>query len=786
MTASGQRAVAAGGDIGQAVTGDGALGIQVEHAVLLPKEAFTPSASVVCPPGVTNLPEIPGLFVGRQWELNLLDRALGHVGGVVVHAVHGLGGIGKSTLAAHWAWSRMADHNPVWWISADTPAALDAGLAALATALQPALAQALSQEALRERSLQWLSTHEGWLLVLDNVTDAAHVKPVLARGGGGRFLITSRRATGWHGSATPLALNVLDHAEAVELFTGIFAYDQPRDLDGVDEVCTTLGCLPLAVEQAAAFCAETGTSPRGYLELLEHYPADVYASVAEGGDVARTIARIWHLSLDCMVDDPLAGQILRILAWYAADAIPRSLLTPLAPAPTLLRALGRLAAHSMITIHSDTADLSVHRLVQAVARTPEPADPHRRPEDIADARIRATIALAEALPTDTAGDPASWPAWEILLPHVDALIDRTPPGAESTDLVRILSQTGQFLLRKGSISRATARIQRAVEMFEQAADGDRHSALAARNNLAQAYQLAGNTRKAIPLCEQLLADSARELGEDHPDTLTAQHNLAHAYLLAGNSRRAISICERTLADRIRISGEDHPETIIARGNLAAAYREAGEPRRAIPLLECALTGALRVLGKEHLNTLSIRNALAAAHHAAGNVWQAIPLYEEGLETSVRVLGDDHPDTLTAQNNLAYAYAAAGDVQRSISLYEQTLTDSIRVSGEDHPSTLTTRTNLATAYQLAGDLERAIRMHRRTLEGYARALSEDHPAALNARSNLAVAYRLAGDPEQAVPLCERTLADSIRVLGEDHPEQSHCVTILLPPTDWRAT
>ena len=59
-------------------------------------------------------------------------------GQVVVQAVHGLGGVGKSTLAAEWAAAHAADYTLTWWITAAAPADIDAGLASLAVTLQPA------------------------------------------------------------------------------------------------------------------------------------------------------------------------------------------------------------------------------------------------------------------------------------------------------------------------------------------------------------------------------------------------------------------------------------------------------------------------------------------------------------------------------------------------------------------------------------------------------------------------------------------------------------------------
>jgi hypothetical protein len=238
-------------------------------------------------------PAAAGLFVGRTGELARLDAALADPGGVVVQAVHGLGGVGKSTLAAWWAAAHAGDYILTWWITAATPTDIDAGLAALAAALQPALSGVLPLEALREGAVQWLTAHSGWLLILDNVTDPADIEPLLARAPAGRYLITSRRATGWHATgAVPVRLDVLDPAEAEALLTKILTQDQPRDLDGAAGLCAELGFLPLAIEQAGAYLAQAGATPREYLDLLARYPAAMHQAAPEGGDAARTIARV--------------------------------------------------------------------------------------------------------------------------------------------------------------------------------------------------------------------------------------------------------------------------------------------------------------------------------------------------------------------------------------------------------------------------------------------------------------------------------------------------------------
>ncbi|WP_157419346.1 NB-ARC domain-containing protein, partial [Actinomadura formosensis] len=482
--------------------------LTVNRSTVLPPEAVRPVTEVAAPPGVVNVPGHQQVFVGRGGELEELDAALRAPGGVVVAAVHGLGGVGKSTLAARYAATHAGNaaaegrtrhgkavFHPVWWITADTAAAVQAGLAGLAAALQPELKTALELEALAERGLAWLGHHSGWLVVLDNVTDPAHIAPLMDRTMRGRVLVTSRLGQGWHRlGARVLRLDVLTEEQAVDLLTQIAGPTGPdtgssgADLDGATELVAELGFLPLAVEQAAAYLHQNQLSPRQYLDLLAASPAVMYHQAAEGsatgigtgaggdaGNDARTIARIWRITLDRITAaTPLAGELLRILAWYAPEAIPRTLVNRLAELegwqehaalPLLQAALGKLAAYNMITLTPDT--VTVHRLVQAVARTPdthgpaEDRDPHRRPEAITVARRTATRLLDQARPAEVK-DPGGWPQWRHLLPHIDALAAHTPPSTDDAWLSLLLDRAATFLQNQGLLTRAISYFERAL------------------------------------------------------------------------------------------------------------------------------------------------------------------------------------------------------------------------------------------------------------------------------------------------------------------------------------
>ncbi|MGW6703713.1 tetratricopeptide repeat protein [Streptomyces sp. NPDC054956] len=685
-----QGAIAAGGDVVNPVV------VYAERA--LPAEAYAPIDPDAAVQGVSNIPAAAG-FVGRGAALDALDEAFADgAGGVVLHAVHGLGGVGKSTLAAYWALHR-ATARVRWWITADGPEAVDAGLASLARALQPGLGE-LPTELQVERAVQWLAAHGDWLVVLDNVDRVEDVGAVIDRlAGRGRVLVTTRRATGWHRYATTAAirLDVFEPTESVALFTRILDHHGLRDTDGADVLCVELGHLALAVEQAAAYCAETGTGPRAYLEMLAQWPAAMFAATAEGGDSERTVARIWRLTLDRLADTPLAGDLLRILAWYAPAGIPRDVLTAVAEPPALASAIGRLVAYSMVTDNHD-GTLSVHRLVQALGRTPDPEDPHRLPDNIDSARDQAAVCLGIAFPTEV-DHPVNWPRCRALLPHVEALTRHHTPDHDTIATAYALDRAATYQQGQGAVSPAIRAFQRALATQERVRGTDDTNTLTARNNLAGAYKSAGDLDRAIPLYEGTLAAQEGALGADHPDTLRCGNNLASAYQALGDLDRAVQLHERTLEDRERLLGADHPETLTSRNNLAGAFASAGDLDRAIPLYERNLEDRERLLGADHPGTLLSRNNLAFAYKSVGDLDRAIPLYERTLEDRERLLGADHPDTLTSRNNLAGAFVAAGELDRAVPLYERTLEGCERVLSPGHPTTAAVRANLERARSL---------------------------------------------------------------------------------------
>ncbi|WP_370413568.1 tetratricopeptide repeat protein [Streptomyces fradiae] len=432
--------------------------------------------------------------------------------------------------------------------------------------------------------------------------------------------------------------------EAVEMFTRILTHTGPRDTGGVHRLCAVLGQLPLAIDQAAAFCGQTGTSPVEYLEQLSSYAGEVYALRIGGGANEVAVAWTWRLTLDRLAEaDPLTGTILRVLAWWAPDRIPRALLDRIAAPFAVRGALGLLARHSMLTVHDD-GTVSVHRLVQAVARTPDAADPHRRAADIDAARRTAEEALLAVLP-EHLDDPAGWRAWRELFPHVDAYVQQADASVDSARTAELVVRAAWRLLDTGDWDLAEEWFERAARARE------------------------------------------RVLGADDPLTVLAREGVAECWARTNEAAAAAWAQEQVVDDLTRLLGEDRAETHLARARLAVTLRYLGDTDGAVRLLEGALAGLERLLGPAHRDTLRVRNNLGVAYQEAGYPEEAIAVHEATLAERVRLLGPGHSDTLTSRLNLVHLYAAVGRTEQAAADYDAVLADSLRLLGEDHPFTV---------------------------------------------------------------------------------------------------
>ncbi|MFE9191153.1 FxSxx-COOH system tetratricopeptide repeat protein [Micromonospora sp. NPDC007208] len=737
--ATGAKSAALRDNSGIVQTGDRARVIQTQVAALgRPQDVPVPA------PKLIGLPKPPARsFVGREDELTKLATVMVTGSGVVAQsqAVHGLGGVGKSELALQYALRHIAEYSLVWWITADSPSSIEAGLADLAHRLHPESEYiAMNQESARW-ALGWLQAHSDWLLILDNVEHRADVEPLLGQVADGHILITTRRDVGWEEITDGcLRVEVLDPSAAVEL---LLKLSSQKDEQTAAVLAGELGCLPLALQQAGAYLRQTRTTLASYLQDLRRDPAQTLGSVAPDNGAERAVARVWSVTLAHIASlAPTAVAVLNVLSWLAPDELPRSVIRNGAiNGSEIDHALGVLASYNMITLTEKT--VAVHRLVQAIIRNAALTN-----STATDIQAMAVGLLRFAMPRVQVSEADMRQQGTALLPHISALAENLPPNHTSKAMLWLQSDAAAFRQRQGDARTAVVEFEQVVSDFGRVFGVDHPDTLATRHRLAHAYESAGRIDEALAEHERVLADYRRVLGEDHPETLTARHGIGRAYQAGGRTDEALAALEQLLVDRRRVLGNDHPDTLVTRHNIARSHRAAGRNDEALAQFEELLSDYRRVFGHHDPVTFRIRSNIADSHRASGRTDVALQELQSILKDQERVLGDDHPDTLATRHGIAHGLDDIGQADEAVAEHEHVLASYERVLGEDHPGTLNARHCLAHAYEALGRIDEAITKHENVLADRIRLLGKDHPSTATARRCVDRAYEIANKSKAA--------------------------------------
>jgi DNA-binding SARP family transcriptional activator len=497
-------------------------------------------------------PAIPG-FAGRTAELASLDSLFTGVADdgqqtesctVVISAIAGTAGVGKTALALHWA-HRVREHFPDGQLYVnlrafdpgrpplDPDQALDAFFDALSVPPQR-VPEGLAAKAALFRSL---ISGKRMLIFLDNALDSEQVRPLLPGSPGSLALVTSRnQLTGLIAAegAHPMELDLLTNAEARDLLArrlgeGRVAAERPA----TEDIIARCARLPLALTLVAARAAgRPGFALSDIADELSESAS--LLDEFDGGERAADIRAVFACSYRAL--NPGAARMFRLLGLHpgtdnisaAAAAslagipceLARSLLSELVRAHLLTeRSPGWYALHDLLSGYAaeqasvrDTAqsrDAALRRLFDHFLHTAysgtKLADLYLAPFPLAPAQPGVT-----AIELATAGDAHDWFRSQYCT-LLSALSTAAEAGLATTAWQLAWTLTGFQLHRGYWHEHADARqaCLDAVWRDEEAA-GEAHSLLA----MAIRYLRTGRPADAAPLFARALR-SFEEI--DHPD-----------------------------------------------------------------------------------------------------------------------------------------------------------------------------------------------------------------------------------------------------------------------------
>ena len=665
--------------------------------------------------------------------------------GVVV--LHGIGGVGKTTVELEIAHRALARGVTTWWVPADDPDRMRAALYAVAFS---AGAQDHEFNHAHPADVLWrcLNRLQGpWLLVVDNADDLSALGDpghVLADGVGWLRPPTHDRATvivtSRDGRVEEWASWVdLRHVPMLEPDSGAdMLLDLAPDAGGRGEaraLAVTLGGLPLALELAGRYLAAVATDPlptSGGAVSFATYQSSLDQRLVEPpmsehgpdntGENRRTLSTTWEMSVDLLTQQghDLARPLLRLVACFAAAPLPyrrvirpemlqHSPLFPNATPARLSSCLRALAGLGLVIIETTAQEgsqdtpagpgawsglLTMHPLVRAATR----ANTQLSDEPAIHARLLTDLLVAATDDLDP-GNATHWPRWATLAPHCFAVLDLITRDARtnaqtSSAALRPARRAAWYRYMAGLYQQAEADFRTILDVATGVLGQTHPDTLDVRNNLARCIRETGRGRLAEAELRSVLSVARERLGDEDPITINIRINLARTIRESGRSAAAESELRSIVEIARHVLGDDHPDTLVAWLNLAVTLRQQGRHADAEADYRAVLAAWRRNFPDEDLTTLDIRYELAETLRQAGLPHAAEDEYRAILATAQAHYGSEHPNTLIIRQGLASALQASGRPEAARAELHQILQLRRSRLGAEHPFTKATQEVLA--------------------------------------------------------------------------------------------
>ncbi|WP_007517381.1 FxSxx-COOH system tetratricopeptide repeat protein [Pseudofrankia saprophytica] len=729
-------------------------------------------------------------FTGRETLLaDLRERLTGKVTAVLPHALHGLGGVGKTQLAIEYAYRYAEDYDLVWWVSADQQPLARSALAGLAPRLGLTGVAAGRLEDVVPAVLDALRTgrpYARWLLIFDNADQPETIReliPQLIEGtthSPGHVLVTSRNHR-WESQADVVEVDVFDRDESLAFLKrrvpGI-------GTDDADRLAVELGDLPLALEQAGALQAETGMRVEDYLRLLAKEASKLLAENPPS-DYPVPVAAAWALSVSRLSEQlPFAMDLLRRCAFFGPEPIPRDVFdrgrsvidSPLRASledPILVsRAMRELGRYALARIDNRNKSVQVHRLIQRLIR--EELDE----EQSAGMQREVHELLAAADPLD-ASDPANWPRYEELLAHV---IPAEVVSSAHPRVRRLFSNMVQYLYETGDYTTCRQLVELAIDQWTADPGQDERDVLRMRALKTDVLWQLGHYSEAYNLRRPTLDRMRDTLGYEDEDTLIVTSGHGADLRVRGEFAAARDLDEDSLARHLRIFTAEHPRTFNIANNLAVDCGLNSEYRRARELDEKTYQDRLDFYGADdHPSVIFSLSAWARDMRQAGDyvagrktAEQAYQRYQVLLKSGGRRFTETHPWVLLAAKDLSVARRKAGEFESALDLGKEVHEKYERTYDKRHLDRLAAGMNLGNALRARDELEEAANVIMETVARYKESLAPSHPYVHGCALNLALVQRQLGEVAAARELLETSRAGLETSLGQTHHYSLTCV------------
>jgi len=642
------------------------------------------------------LPATTRVFTGRERELGeLLELAVAvpeqsSPGMVVISAIDGMAGIGKTALAVHAAHlckDRFPDgqlfidlHGYTQGIAPREPTdALAVFLKAFGISPQQIPSDLDARAALFRDRLSGTRT----LILLDNAATEAQVRPLVPGDSGCLVIVTSRRRLKGLDDVNALSLDVLPALDAVALFRQVAGPERiSADHPLLEEIAEMCGHLPLALRIAAALIRNSKTWNLGRLtgRLREQQPGQQLEGFSDGD---RKLAAVFDLSYASLDGDlQLLFRRLGLVPGPDIDAYAAAALLDgeLADTEHLLQALvdhnlltepqqGRYRMHDLIRAHARSradrddpatdCENALDQLLDYYQHTAQVADSHLA--YLTPAYLPPIASPPHHVPAlGTREQADTWVGSE--LANLNAAAQHSATRAWPVHAIALPAALHAYLRTHGPWTRALALHAAAADIARAMGDGQGQGT--ALNNLGAMRREVGDYLGAVQALQEAL-DLFRAFGNRQGQGAVLS-NLSLVWWAAADYPGAAQAAQQAL-DLYQGLG-DRPGEAAALNNLGIVRRAAGDYPGAALALQAALR-LFRALGNRQREAIALNN-LGVVWREIGDYLNSVQALEQALDL-FQVLGDRQGQA-NALGNLGITRREIGDYTGAAQAVQQVL------------------------------------------------------------------------------------------------------------------
>jgi tetratricopeptide (TPR) repeat protein len=263
-------------------------------------------------------------------------------------------------------------------------------------------------------------------------------------------------------------------------------------------------------------------------------------------------------------------------------------------------------------------------------------------------------------------------------------------------------QRANIFIGVGTSYGSLGKIQEALDYFEQALVISREVGNGSMegttlNNLGQLYNALGKMQEALDYFEQALVIS-REVG-NRPMEGTTLNNLGMVYSNLGKMQEALDYYEQALVISREVGNRPGEGSTL--NNLGLVYNALGKMQEALDYFEQALVIS-REVGNRPMEGTTLNN-LGLVYNALGKRQEALDYFEQALVIHREV--GNRPVEGATLNNLGQLYNDLGKMQEALDYYQQALVIHREVG--NRPVEGTTLNNLGGVYNNLGKMQEAL-------------------------------------------------------------------------------